>query len=49
VADGEVGRPLDVLAVEGAVDQAGLSGHQDRVGDLVELDAEGVGRRPAVD
>jgi hypothetical protein len=49
VADREVGGRLDVGGVEGPVGDAGLPGHQDRVGDLVELNAEGVGRRFAVD
>src|SRR4029453_3035553 len=49
VADGEVGRRLDVRGVEGPVGDARLQGHQDRVGDLVELDTEGVRRRLAVD
>ena len=35
--------------VEGSVGEAGLPGHQDRVGDLVELDAEAVRGELAVD
>ncbi len=42
-------RRLDVVLVQRAVEHAQLVGHQDRVGRLVELGAERVGRRLAVE
>ena len=49
VRDDEVRRRLDVVLVERRVGQPQLVGHQDRVRGLVELRAERVGRRLAVD
>ena len=48
VRDHVVGGPLDVRQVERVVGQPDGAGHQDRVGDLVELHPERIGRRFAV-
>ena len=49
VGDQEVRRRLDVVGVERGVGEPELLGHQDRVGGLVELRVERIGRGLAVD
>ena len=44
MGDEEVSRRSDLVGVEVGVGEPDRAGHQDRIRDLVELDAERVGR-----